>query len=295
VAFGIRALVDGDALSVASTMLPTGDAVDIVTDQLNLIQQYGYTTNSPYLAAAAGRAGVVMAPTFQGIRNDPVSADELLTARIASDGAVLDLVRGLGGETIDPAIGPGETMGLAYWYYVLAGRLDDQQAWLAATSWAGDTTTVSANSGGVCVNSTIAAYTDGGAVALKAAFDSWVAAGPLEARATVELLENNRVAVMSCDPGTTAITMAEGTPMAFGGAPVERALASTVVPDPSEAVGAPVCLALQARFRNLPYSLPDDQSPLLGLAGGWKAPYVTGNADLATLCLAPPAAPAPEG
>ena len=296
VAFGIRAVVDADALSVAASMLPNAASAAIVTDQLNLVQQYGYTTNSPYLAAVAGRAGVVMAPTFHGIRADPAAADALVKTEITSDGAVLDLVRGLNSQTVDPATGTGETMGLAYWYYVLAGRLDDQQAWLAATSWAGDTTTVSSNTGGVCVSSTIAAYTDGGAGALKAAFDSWAAAGPLEARATVQQLENNRIAIMSCDPGAAAVTMAEGLPMAFGGAPVERALVSTVVPDPSEAVGAPVCLALQARFRNVPYSLPDDQSPLLGMAGGWQAPYVTANVDLGGTCLAPQsAAPVPEG
>ena len=293
VAFGIRALVDADALSVASSMLPNGGAAAIVTDQLNLVQQYGYTTNSSYLAAVAGRAGVVMAPTFHGIRADPTAADALVATAITSDGAVLDLVRGLNSQTIDPATGTGETMGLAYWYYVLAGRLDDQQAWLAATSWAGDTTTVSANTGGVCVNSTIAAFTDGGAAALKTAFDSWAAAGPLEARTTVQFLDGNRVALMSCDPGVAAITMAEGLPMAFGGAPVERALVSAVVPDPSKAVGAPVCLALQARFRNLPYSLPDDQSPLLGIAGGWQAPYVSANIDLGATCLATQSAAPP--
>jgi hypothetical protein len=105
-------------------------------------------------------------------------------------------------------------------------------------------------------------------------------------------MDGNRVAVMSCDPGPASITMAEGVPLAFGGAPLERALSSTVVPDPTQAVGAPVCLALQARFRNLPFTLPDDQSPLLGLAGGWQSPYVAGNADLAITCLSAPAAAA---
>ena len=294
--FGVRAIVDADALSVASSLLTNGEATQIVTDQLNLYQQYGASTNSSYLAAISGRPGTVMAPTFHGIRNDPTAADTLATSRITSDAAVLDLVRGMSSQTIDPGIGAGETMGMTYWYYVLAGRLDDQQSWLAATSWAGDSTTVSVNPGGTCVNSTLSAFNDGGAAALKTALDSWVAAGPIEARATVQLIDGNRVAVMSCDPGPASITMAEGVPLAFGGAPLERALSSTVVPDPTQAVGAPVCLALQARFRNLPFTLPDDQSPLLGLAGGWRSPYVAGNADLAITCLSAPAvALVPEG
>ena len=294
--FGVRAIIDADALSVASSLLANGAATQIVTDQLNLYQQYGASTNSSYLAAISGRPGTVMAPTFHGVRNNPTAADTLVTSRITSDAAVLDLVRGMTSQTIDPGIGAGETMGMTYWYYVLAGRLDDQQSWLTATSWAGDSTTVSVNPGGTCVNSTISAFNDGGAAALKTALDSWVAAGPIEARATVQLIDGNRVTVMSCDPGPASITMAEGVPLAFGGAPLERALSSTVVPDPTQAVGAPVCLALQARFRNLPFTLPDDQSPLLGLAGGWRSPYVAGNADLAITCLsAPAAAPVPEG
>ncbi len=294
--FGARAIIDADALSVASSLLANGATTQIVTDQLNLYQQYGAATNSSYLAAIAGRPGTVMAPTFHGVRNDPKAADTLVTSRITSDAAVLDLVRGMSSQTIDPGIGAGETMGMTYWYYVLAGRLDDQQSWLAATSWAGDSTTVSVNPGGTCVNSTISAFNDGGAAALKTALDSWVAAGPIEARATVQLIDGNRVTVMSCDPGPASITMADGVPLAFGGAPLERALSSTVVPDPTQAVGAPVCLALQARFRNLPFTLPGDQSPLLGLAGGWPSPYVAGNADLAITCLSAPAvAPVPEG
>jgi hypothetical protein len=294
--FGRLAVADGDALSVAASMVSADAAGVLAADQLGLVQQYGATTNSPYLAAVAGRAGSVMAPTFHGMRTNPTAIDTLMTTQVVSDGGVLDLVRGEGNPTIDPAVGAGETMGMAYWYYALASRIDDQQAWLAATNWAGDTTNVVQNAGGACVSATIAAFTEGGVNALKSAFDAWAATAPLEARTTVQQLDNNRLAIAACDPGAAAVTMTPDQPLLFGGAPVERALVEAIVPDPAQAVGVPVCLALQARFRNVPFSLPGDQATLLGLAGGWAPPYVVANIDLGATCLAasnPAPAPVP--
>jgi hypothetical protein len=292
-ATGVRALVEGDALSVASSLLPAGAQAQVVANQLTLVQQFGSSTNAPYLAAVAGRLGVITAPTYHGIRNNPAAADDLVTSRISSDAAVLDLVRGVSSQAVDLGIAGAESMGMTYWYYVLASRLDDQVAWLTATAWAGDATTVTVEPGGTCVTAVLAAFDEGGTAALLRGFEQWVAAGPIEARATAQVTEGNRVTVQSCDPGVAAVTIAGAMPIAFGGAVLERALSATIVPDPSAAVGAPVCLALQARFRNVPFTLPDDQSPLLGLAGGWNSPYVAANADLGPVCLAPPAAAAP--
>ena len=43
---------------------------------------------------------------------------------------------------------------MMFWYYVLASRIDDGQAWSAATRWTSDSLTTSASTPGPCVDAT---------------------------------------------------------------------------------------------------------------------------------------------
>ena len=92
---------------------------------------------------------------------DPAALDALEKATPLNDD-IFDARR-------PPAIvaSPPGTQGMMFWYYVLASRIDDGQAWAAATRWMGDSTVTSTEANAQCVDSKIAAAdADGAAVLL---------------------------------------------------------------------------------------------------------------------------------
>ena len=117
-----------------------------------------------------------------------------------------------------------------FWYYVLASRIDDGQAWSAAVRWTGDSMVTSTGAASQCVDAKVAAADPDGAAVLLAAFPSWAAAAPAESATTVVPIEGNQVAIRACDPGAAVTAqLPVKVPVAFGGAGVERALVQAAV------------------------------------------------------------------
>ncbi|HEY4611189.1 MAG TPA: hypothetical protein VIH06_18375, partial [Ilumatobacteraceae bacterium] len=280
-ALAIRATIDGDALSVANAL-----AADDAPDQLSTeVSAFGAAHVAPvapsqYLAAIAGRSGVAMRPTITSIGND-ATALAALEQTTASGDATLDIAAQPAATA--PAAG---SQGMMFWYYVLASRIDDSQAWTAATRWSADSTIESSGSTSKCVESTITTADSQGALILLAALQSWALLAPAESTTTVAPADVNKITVRACDPGAAlSPPPAVKAPMAFGGAGVERALVQAAV---LAANGTPVdatCLVNAARGRGVALSMPADEPPVVVV--GWQPPYVTANLDLASGCVAP--------
>ncbi|MEP7046667.1 MAG: hypothetical protein ABI949_08315, partial [Ilumatobacteraceae bacterium] len=220
VALGIRATIDGDALRVANT-LAADDAPDQLAPELfTFVQGHGNTVSpSQFAATLAGRAGVAMRPTISSMANDPVALAALELSTPGSD-AVLDVTGG--SSTV---VSPTGAQGMTFWYYVLASRIDDTQAWSAALRWSGDTLATSTGSTSQCVDATVAAPDADGAALMLGAFQAWAAAAPVESTTTVTPVDGNQVAIRACDPGAAVSAQIPARiPVAFGGAAVERAL-----------------------------------------------------------------------
>jgi hypothetical protein len=200
-----------------------------------------------------------------------------------ADDAAFDAARTA--PTQSATVVPG-TQGITFWYYVLASRIDDAQAWSAATRWTADSLATSTGAANQCVDAKIAAADPEGAAVLLAAFTAWAAAAPPESTTTVVPIDGNQVAIRACDPGVavTAPIVAK-VPVAFGGSPVERALVDAAV---SAAAGNhvdSVCLVNAVRANGFTLTAPADDSPVVGL--GWQPPYVTANLGLALPCITP--------
>ena len=183
---------------------------------------------------------------------------------------------------------------MMFWYYVLAGRIDDGQAWAAAIYWASDSITTTGTGSAQCVDAKVGAADANGAAVLLATFSSWAAVAPLESATTVTPLEGNQVAIHACDPGaviTAAIPVT--VPVAFGGAGVERALVQAAVSAAGNTKVDATCLVAAARLRGVPLASPADDAPVLAV--DWKPGYVTANIDLATGCVDAPGAVEPPG
>jgi hypothetical protein len=173
---------------------------------------------------------------------------------------------------------------MLFWYYALAGRIDDTQAWSAAVHWMGDSTVVSTGGAAQCVDVKVAADDAGGAALLLGAFEAWAAAAPAESTTTVAPIEGNSIAVRACDPGAAvAAQVPAKVPVAFGGAAVERALVQAADSAASQTKVDPACLIKAARQRGTALTPPADDPPVL--ADGWQPAYVTANLDLATGCV----------
>src|SRR4051794_9146335 len=170
VALAIRATIDGDALSVAGK-LAADDAPDLLSSELSAFTaaHVASVAPSPYLAAVASRPGVVMRPTMASLANDPTALAALEQATPPSD-VVLDIA-----AAAPAASSTATSQGMMFWYYVLASRIDDGQAWTAALRWMDDSTAVSSASTGQCVKSTITTADSEGALILLAALQSWAA------------------------------------------------------------------------------------------------------------------------
>ena len=279
-ALAIRATIDGDALAVANSLSAGDNPEQLAPELLAFVQGHGNTVApSQYAATVAGRSGAAMRPTLASMAGDSVGIAALEQAT-PTDDSLLDVVR--------PAAtiaSPAGTQGMMFWYYVLASRIDDGQAWSAATHWTGDSILTSTGSANQCVDAKVAANDADGAALLLTAFEAWAAAAPAESTTTVVPIEGNHVEVRACDPGVAATAQAPPkVPVVFGGAGVERALVQAAV---SAAGGAKVdaaCLVTAVRQRGVVLTSPADDAPVLAI--DWQATYVAANLDLAAGCVA---------
>ncbi len=280
-ALGIRATIDGDALAVANS-LAANDAPDQLAPELfAFVQGHGNTISpSQYAATLAGRAGVTMRPTIAAMFDDPTSLATLEQATPSSD-AVLDAGR-------PPVVtaGPVGAQGMMFWYYVLASRIDDGQAWSAATRWTADSLTTSTGSASKCVDAKVAAADADSAALVLAAFEAWAAVAPLESTTTVVPIEGNQVAIRACDPGAAVTApLPVKVPVVFGGAGVERALVQAAISAAGDTQVDSACLVAAARTRGAVLASPADDAPVLAV--NWQSSYVTANIDLAPACVVP--------
>jgi hypothetical protein len=278
-AFALRATIDGDALAVANA-LALSDAPDqLAPEYLSFVEGHGDTISvSPYAAVITGRPGAVMRPTMASLANDPVSLAALEQATPNSD-AVLDVAR-----VAPTTVSTPTTQGMMFWYYVLASRIDDGQAWSAAVRWTSDSLTTSAGTPGTCVNATFGATDADGAAAALVAFQTWASVAPVESTTTVTPMDGNQISIQACDPGAvlTAALPAK-VPVVFGGAAVERALVQSAVgTTPNTRVDA-TCLVNAARARGAVFTSPIDDAPVVAV--DWQPAYVAANLDLAATCV----------
>ena len=121
---------------------------------------------------------------------------------------------------------PPGTQGMMFWYYVLASRIDDGQAWSAAVRWSGDSLiTVDGLDQSVRRRQGRCCAIPMGQQRCWRAFQAWAATAPVESTTTVTPIEGNQVAIRACDPGATVSALLPAkVPVVFGGAAVERAL-----------------------------------------------------------------------
>ena len=280
-ALGLRSTIDGDALAVANA-LAVRDAPDqLVPEFLSFVQGHGNTVSpSQYAATITGRPGVVMRPTVVSLANDPVSLATLEKATPSND-AALDV-----GRLAPAMVSPPTTQGMMFWYYVLASRIDDGQAWSAANHWTGDSLTItSAAVPSPCVDATFSAADPIGIAPVLGAFQTWAAAAPVESTTTVTQVDATKIAIRACDPGavlTAALTAR--VPVVFGGAGVERALVQSAVSAARNTKVDIVCVVTAARARGAILSSPADDAPVLAV--DWEPPYVAANIDVAGGCVA---------
>jgi hypothetical protein len=222
------ALVSGDASEVAWRIIgPTTSNVEEITEQI--------TEHSADLGIEIGRmidypVDQVVGPTDEvgnlfadGSVTDTEARDKILRRSVTNDGAVLDGLRGLSDQPTDLGA-PAQVAGMAYWYYVLAGRLNDAEAWNAAAAWDGDETVFDSGADGDCVTATISAIDEPGRLLLLSALQSWAAAAPAEASTTVAEVGSERIEVRSCDPGPGADTKLDDPTTFFGFASDEYGL-----------------------------------------------------------------------
>jgi hypothetical protein len=178
---------------------------------------------------------------------------------------------------------------MMFWYYVLASRIDDAQAWSAAVRWTGDSIATSTGPAGQCVDAKITAGDPDGAAVLLVTFTSWASFAPAESGTTVSQGEGNQIAIRACDPGAAVSALAPPkVPVLFGAAGVEHALvqAAAAAAAPGSKIDA-ACLVTAARGRTATLTSPADEAPVFAV--GWQPPYVDANLELATACVTAPA------
>lgn len=278
-ALALRATIDGDALAVANSLAEKDAPDQLAPEMFAFVQGHGNVVAPSQLAAAvAGRVGVAMRPTISAIVNDPTALATIEQATPGSD-AVFDAAR-----PQTSIASPAGTQGMMFWYYVLAGRIDDTQAWSAAAHWTGDSMVVSTSSSIQCVDAKVSADDVGGAALLVAAFESWAASASPESTTTAVAVEGNAVAIRACDPGAAvAAQVPPKVPVLFGGAGVEGALVQAANSAAAQTKVDASCLIKAARQRGTALTSPADDPPVLAV--GWQSAYVTANLDLATGCV----------
>jgi hypothetical protein len=280
-ALGLRAVIDGDALAVANS-LSANDAPDELNPELlAFIQGHGSTLAlAQYAANIVGRPGAVMQQSIASMVNGSATDSALEQATPTND-VSFDVAR------VEPATpSTAGTQGMMFWYYVLASRIDDGQAWSAAVHWTGDSLATSRGMASQCVDAKIAAADPESAAVLLAAFESWAATAPAESTTTVVPIDGNQVAIRACDPGAVLTAQVPPkVPVIFGGAGVERALVQAAVSAAGQAKVDPACLVTAARQRGSVLASPADDAPVF--SAGWESPYVAANLDLALGCVVP--------
>jgi hypothetical protein len=207
---GRLAIFEGDANVTAQQINDPDNANEQVIGQMttNLRESLGLAIEPDFDYATDWMVGPQSAAAALIGHDSQLDIDErnsILEAGASSDAAVLDGMRKLSdvpqrvGDDVDEA-------GMAYWYYVLAGRLSSADAWNAAVAWNGDTTGFQSTPDGDCVSATISTIDESGRLRLLAALQQWAVAGPVEAAATVTEIGSERIEVHSCDPGVAAVT-----------------------------------------------------------------------------------------
>jgi hypothetical protein len=277
-ALGLRATIDGDALAVANALAMSDAPDQLAPEYLSFVQGHGDTVSpSQYAAIITGRPGAVMRPTIASLANDPVSLATLEQATPSND-AVLDA-----GRLASTAVSTPTTQGMMFWYYVLASRIDDGQAWSAAARWTSDSLTKSVGTPNSCINATFGAADADGAAAALVAFQTWASLAPVESTTSVAPIDGNQIAIQACDPGpvlTAALPVK--VPVIFGGAAVERALVQSAVSAARNTRVDAACVVNAARARGTAFSSPSDNAPVLAV--DWQPAYVAANIDLAATC-----------
>ena len=281
-ALSLRAVIDGDALYIANSLSANDAPGQLAPEQLAYAQGHGSTlATAPYAASLVGRAGVTMRETVAAMATDRAALEALERATPLSD-AAFDVTR-----TTDATPVVTGSQGMMFWYYVLASRIDDGQAWAAAVRWMGDSLATSTGSASQCIDAKISAADPEGSAVMLAAFESWAAAAPAESTTTVVPIDGNQVAVRACDPGAALTApVPVKVPVVFGGAGVERALVQAAISAAGQAQVDAACLVDATRQRTTALVSPADDLPVL--AFGWESPYVAANLDLAIVCMAPP-------
>jgi hypothetical protein len=231
-----------------------------------------------------GRAGVALRPMVASMANDKASLAALEQATPSSD-ELFDLSRAPAAVASPPG-----TQGVIFWYYVLASRIDDGQAWSAAVRWMGDSVATSTGAANQCVDAKVVAADADGAAVLLTAFEAWAAAAPAESTTTVVPIDGNQVAIRACDPGAALSAQAAAkSPVAFGAAGVERALVQAALSAAGDSKIDASCLITAVRQRGTVLTSPADDAPVLAV--GWQPAYVAANLDLASGCVVAAAAP----
>jgi hypothetical protein len=276
---GLRATIDGDALAVANA-LALSDAPDqLAPEFLSFVEGHGTTISpSQYAATITGRPGVVMRSTVTSLANDPVSL-ATLEQSTPSDDSGLDV-----GRLAPTAVSAAPMQGMMFWYYVLASRIDDGQAWSAANRWTGDSMTITTVAlPSPCVDATFTAVDAEGAAVVLAAFQTWAAAAPVESATQVAPVGTTQIAIRACDPGAVlTAALPARVPVVFGGAGVESALVQSAVSTARNTKVDAVCLVKNARARGGALSSPADDAPVLAV--DWQPAYIAANIDIAATC-----------
>jgi hypothetical protein len=118
----------------------------------------------------------------------------------------------LASETLVPAPNPtmvgGDTqlssprpLDRSFWYLVLAGYLDSGTAYRASEAIVENAISMADRAGTSCVYATFAGGDVDGTATLRSALESWSAAAPAEFGATLAVLDDGTLQLVSCDPG----------------------------------------------------------------------------------------------
>ena len=278
-AMALRATIDGDALAVANSLAESDTPDQLAPELFAFVQSHAVTVApSQYAAAITGRAGVALRPTIAAMAGVP-DARAALEQVTPSGDAVFDVARATAHASSAP-----NSQGMMFWYYVLASRIDDSQAWTAALRWTSDSLAASPGSAPQCFDATVVADDADGAALLLAAFGSWAAGAPAESATTVAPIDGNQVAIRACDPGAAVTApIPVKVPVIFGGAGVEGALVQSANSAAGQATVDTRCLITAVRQRGTVLTSPADDPPVLAI--DWQSAYVAANLDLAAGCV----------
>lgn len=266
VVIGTRALYDGDALSVAQTLLSPADRAEIPKQLFEMYTTYQITASpAPFASAMMGRLGVGLYPYLDTLSKE--DRDALETAGALTDNHAFDLRRLTTGGT--DLVG-STTQGMLFWYHALAARLDDDVAWNAALAWRNDEMAIDTTGAQACVTATITAGA-AGAPAAAFAFAAWAAAAPSASATTVTATAaadgGSQIVVHACDPGA-AVPTNDGAPrLLLGGAPLRAAQYARLLAAQPRLTPTQVACSIYGAD---PLTATDERSLVDG-ADGWAA------------------------